>query len=226
MISPQFIFDRVAALSKKDKAGYMSAQEFTDDLNQAQEILMEYYYDRFEDSQKTVDSLQPFIKESNLPISNGFVAFPSDYRHRVEVSYNLTEKNCEGPPKLVKCPMPHLHINERSETLQSSVRRPSLKKKRFYHSYVNNKLQVFPSDLLGTVCFTYIIQPPEAKYAVTIDVFNDEENYDPINSIDLIWNAQDSEELVSIMLLFKGIQVRESALIQWVNEKQVISNNI
>ena len=226
MISPLFIFNRVASLSKKDKAGYMSAEEFTDDLNQAQEILMEFYYDRFERTQKIVDSLLPFIKEVNLQINEGTVQFPEDYRHRVEVYYNLTQKQCNAPPKLMKCPMPHLHINERAETLRSSVRRPSLKKKIFFHSFVNDSMQVFPEDLLGSVGFTYITNPPAAKYAVDIDVFNDEENYNAANSIDLLWNAQDSEEIVSIMLLFKGIQVRESALIQWVNEKQGISNNL
>ena len=53
---------------------------------------------------------------------------------------------------------------------------------------------------------------------------NQEEDYDPATSIDLQWGEQDQTNLVDLMLFFKGIQVREGELLQWVVQKHQYSN--
>jgi hypothetical protein len=225
MIQTQFIFERVATLSKKDKAGYMSAQEFTDDLNQAQDILMQYYYERFEETQLVDDSLMPFLKELTLPISNGYVLFPTDYRHRVQLQYNLTyNEGCHPQaPTLAPFPMDFINANEEAYNESSAIRQGSVLKRRFYHTFINGKIRVLPRNLIGTVELKYLIKPPDALYAVTIDVVNQEQNYDAANSINLLWNIQDAGNLVDILLVFKSIETRESALMEWLGGKSQLT---
>ena len=64
MVSILTVFQRVQDISRKDKSGYMSSAEFTRDVNEVQNILMRYYYRRFELEQLIVDSLMPFIDAS------------------------------------------------------------------------------------------------------------------------------------------------------------------
>ena len=90
MINVQTLFNRVKDLSRKDKAGYMSSEEFNRNLEEDQSLLMDWFYSSFEKNEKTLDSLAPFIKETTLSISNQFVSFPSDYRYKLEVGYNYT----------------------------------------------------------------------------------------------------------------------------------------
>ena len=99
-ISVQNLFLRVQDLSRKDKAGYLSNDEFNRNLADSQDLLMEYYYRRFEESQDVVDVLHSFIQEARLPIgAGGFVDLPTDYRHRldvlVEVVQNADERGGE-----------------------------------------------------------------------------------------------------------------------------------
>lgn len=225
MVQVKLIFDRVATLSRKDKAGYMSADEFNQDLAQAQELLMQFYYERFEREQIVVDSLMPFLKEVQLPILNGFVDFPTDYRHRLQLEYLYTYNDgcCEDSSTIAEpYPMDYLNANEVAYNESSPIRKASINKKIFRHTFINNKIKVFPKNLLGQVNLKYLIQPPVALYAVTLDVVNQQENYDDANSINLQWLEQDAQNLSDIMLFFKAIATRESALMEWLGAKQNI----
>jgi len=219
----KFVFDMVSDLTRKDKAGYMSADEFNRSVAQAQDVLMQFYYQQYEDTQRIVDSLMPFVKALNIPISTGYCDFPEDYRHRLEVGYLYIQNSEEcggGEPTIEPYPMTYLNANEEMETLRSAIRKPSIPKRLFYHSFVNNKIKVFPQSLTGYIHFKYIQQPPAAIYGVTLDVANDQENYNPATSVDFIWNDQDAHHLVDLLLLFKGIAIRETALLEWIKIKQ------
>lgn len=233
MIPIQTLFERVRDLSRKDKAGYMSSDEFNRDLLEAQTLLMDWYYKMFEKHQKGLDSLSPFIKELLLPINNQFVTFPIDYRYKLEMGYvyskNVKNENCEVQnPELDYKNMQHLKANEVLSTTSSAIRKPKIDVStgsgKFAYTYVNNQIKVFPKELIGYVYLKYITDPPVATYATTVNTTTSEEDYDAINSVDLIWNEQDLPNLTNLMLLFKGIEVRETALIQWVNQQHNYSN--
>jgi len=249
MISVQKVFNRVRDLSRKDKAGYMSSEEFNRDLSEAQTLLMDYYYKMFEQHQRALDSLEPFIKVTNLPILNQFCEFPTDYRHKLEAGYcftkNSTKKaadcdianignNCiVGNPTVDVRGMQHLNSNEVLKTLSSSIRKPKINLEKgtgkFAYELVNNKIKVYPKELNGFVQWKYIADPTEALYNTTLDIANQEEDFNPTDalinpSVDLAWNEQEQPQLVSLMLMFKGIEVRETALIQWVMQQHQYSN--
>ncbi len=124
--------------------------------------------------------------------------------------------------------MQHLKTGEVMKTLSSAIRKPKIdvvkQTGKFAYTFVNNMIKVYPKELTGSIYFKYITDPPVSLYNVTIDLVNQEEDYDPATSIDLQWGEQDQTNLVDLMLFFKGIQVREGELLQWVVQKHQYSN--
>lgn len=227
MISIEWLYKRLEDLSRKDKAGYMSDTEFTRDVNQASNILLEYYHLQYEKGQNTLDALQPFITEKRLPIVNGYVDFPSDYRHRLELGYiyvTNTNKCEDNPPTQDPYPMDYLNSNEEMHNERSPIRKSSIEKKRFYHLFVNNKIKVLPSSLTGFVNLKYIRRPIDALYSVKFDTINRQQNFDAATSVDLEWSEQESHNIVDLLLFFKGLEVRETALINWVMQHKQYTN--
>ena len=55
---------------------------------------------------------------------------------------------------------------------------------------------------------------------------NEEENYDAGATVDLEWDAHELPNFVDLMLWHKGLQTRETALMQWVGQKSLIVNQI
>lgn len=221
-ISTKVIYDRVTQLSRKDKSGYMSSDEFNSNLEQAQNMLMAFYYYRFEQEQEIVDNLNPFVVEVTLAIANSYVQLPLNYRHRLQLAYlKIENENCPPlpVPKHERIIMHYCSANEQALLESSAIRRPSLANKSLHHTFVNNKIRVLPRDLLGYVELKYLRNYNSAIYATTLDIVNDQENYDPINSVDLEWEVQDVDNIVDIMLLFQGISSREDALFQFVQQR-------
>ena len=70
----------------------------------------------------------------------------------------------------------------------------------------------------------YITDPPAGLYSTVINTTTQDEDYNALTSVDLIWNEQEQPELVKILLYFKGIEVRESAIIQWINKQTQYQN--
>jgi len=231
MIPVEYIFNATNDLTRKNNAGYTSSEEFNRHLNQCQDMLMRYYYKLFEESQIVVDSLFPFLKELQLIVgTNGIVPMPDDYRYRLEVGYlEVFNAACEetGGPTIQPKPMHYLAANEVIETLSSPIRKPSKEKRIYKHTFVNNYMQVYPKDLTGYVNFKYVRDPLQAVYATTFDSINRIQVFDSSNSVDLEWLDQDRDNLVDLLLLMKGISIRETALTQWIMQKnQYLSNKI
>ena len=222
MINVQYIFEAVNDLTRKNNAGYTSSEEFNRHLNQCQDMLMRYYYKLFEEGQIIVDSLMPFLKQSNLIIGPGSqVAFPNDYRYRLEVGYlEINNPDCgQNEPTIKPSPCHYLAANEVMETLSSPIRKPSKAKGIYKHTFINNNIQLYPLDLTGYIHFKYIRKPIQAEYNTTVDVVNRIEVYDPLTSVNLEWLDQDRDNLVDLLLFMKGIALRETALISWVQQK-------
>lgn len=229
MINVEYIFKAVNDLTRKNNAGYTSNAEFNRHLNQSQDMLMRYYYRQFEEHQILVDSLLPFIVNTQLQIgAKGVVVLPSDYRHRLEVGYlEIYNAACgeTGGPSIDPKPMHYMAANEEMETLSSPIRKPRKDKGVYRHTFFNGYMQVYPTDLTGYVNFKYLRDPVQANYAVTVNSVDRIQIYDPLNSVNLEWEEQDRDNIVDLILLFMGVAIRETALIQWVIQKnQYLAN--
>src|SRR5690554_5778717 len=114
MISVKYIYDRVVKdLARKNQTGYSTVDEFNRDLQDSENILFEFYYKVFQATQKVSDALEPFIKERNLVITNGRVAYPKDHRHPLEMAYLkvISSPDCDVP-EYSEVVMDYLNTNE------------------------------------------------------------------------------------------------------------------
>lgn len=220
MINVNSVYLQVRALSRKDEAGYHSSDDFNAQQRLAQALLYDWYFARYERDQRVPDSLKPFLREVILPISSGEVSLPSDYRHRVEVAAGY---NAAGT--ITYYPCRHLHGNEEVGTERSYVRRPSAEKRRFYHTIKSDALKILPTSFNGVVRLKYLAVPADAVWGSIVDADNNIEDYDAGTSTDFEWEAMDETNLVDIMLYLKGIQARQSELLEWVASKNSIIKN-
>ena len=108
-INPNILKIRVESLAKKSQQGYYTSVSFNSDLQAANTIFYEYLYKQFEDTQKIVDGLIPFISEVSLQLTpdtrSAITPFPGDYRHRLEcgvLKVTNAEKECVNNPRIYK----------------------------------------------------------------------------------------------------------------------------
>ena len=218
MINVNDVYEQVATLSRKAENGYHSGEDFNAQARLVQAYLFDWYFARSEKNQRIVDSLRPFIKEPVLPINSGEVALPSDYRHRIEVAVGYVQNNTDTE----FYPAPYIDGKEEVRSSRSYVRRPSITRKRFYHTIKASTIKILPTDFNGVVRLKYLAYPADVNWASQIDTDNDVENYTSTGSIHFEWEPMDEQNIVSLFLFLKGIQTRQSELIQWVAEQRQI----
>jgi hypothetical protein len=225
MTRVEYIHDRVKDISKKNQAGYSSNDEFNRDLRESENMVFEFYYKIFEKTQKISDALSPFIDEKLLPINNGYVTYPADFRHPAEMVYKyiISAPNCDKPVTK-EILMEKLQVNEERLTMDSYIRKPSLSKELLYWTQVSKKIRVRPSDLTGSVLLKYFKNPVYGLYKTQIDIQRGVEVYDAATSKDLEWNEAEALDIIDIMLIQKGISIRDTELVQFAMQKMAINN--
>lgn len=208
-------------LARKGKAGYSSSDEFNRDVRDCQNLLFEFYAAKYDQSQAVKDSLAPFFTQADIAIGSGVVAFPSGYRHLLMASF-LDIQNVAGSAKITVRPMQWLSTNEVGLTLASAIRKP-VYPGRLAFEQISTGIKVYPETLSGSCRLHYLAAPPEAKRGYTVNLTTFEEDLDVPTTIDLVWGEQDETNLIDLLLFFKGIQIRETELLQWIGMKKQIS---
>lgn len=219
MIDVDQIFRQVVNLSRKGQTGDYTGSDFNLQQSLVQSMLFDWYFDRYEKDQRIPDSLRPFISEPLLPIIDGEVTLPSDYRHRIEVQVGYVISG-QSPTYY---PCPYAAGNAEIETRISYVRRPSSARRRFYHTIKASTLKILPTDFNGHVRLKYLAHPADAVWGSTLDTDNDVENYSAGASTNFLWEPQDEQNLVDLFLYLKGIQTRQSELLEWVAQKNILA---
>jgi len=219
-IQVDYLRDQVRSLAKKDQAGYSTDAEFNQSLRSAELTLYEYYYKQFEATNKILDALEPFIKEVQIPLTNGVGTLPSDEYHRLEVSYLHVVNNC-ATPKITTVPVDYMQANEVAETLRSFIRRPNIDKKILRHTYKNGALYVYPTTV-QEVTYKYLRQPVFGQYVSTFqsNANGDFSVYDPTLSTQLEWPEQETDNFIDLLLFNLGIELRSTEIINFVKLKQ------
>lgn len=221
MIDVDQVFRQVVNLSRKGQTGDYTGADFNLQQSLVQNLLFEWYFTRYETGQRIPDSLRPFITEPLLPIVDGEVTLPSDYRHRIEVHVGYVVNGAET----VYYPCPYLQGNQEIETRNSYVRKPSSTRRRFFHTIKESSIKILPIDFNGHVRLKYLAQPADAVWGSDIDTDNDVENYDSGSSTNFLWEPQDEKNLVDLFLYLKGIQTRQSELLEWVGQKNILAKS-
>jgi len=219
-ISVEYLRNQVNSLAKKDQAGYSTDAEFNQSLQSAQTLLYEYYYKQFEATGKIHDALETFIKEIPVTLTGGSAPLPTDEFHRLEVSYRLVLNDC-ATPQVSIVPVDYMQTNEEAYILSSPIRKPDVNKKIIRHTYKNGRLYVYPITVTE-VNYKYLRQPAAALYVSTLssNANGDFRVFDPINSIDLEWAEQETNNFLDLLLFDLGIELRSSAILEYVRLKQ------
>lgn len=222
----QYIYDRVSDLIQKNQAGYMPSTAFNRDIEGANLMLFEYYFQQYEITKKIANAMTPFLIEVsiNRTSSNNFSStfnYPSDLFHETELKFEkIVNSNC-NPPEISLIPIDYLQDNEEAYTLSSSIRRPSLDNDIIRWNRKNGVIHVYPKDV-RTIAIKYLRKPRTPVYGVTptSTPTQDIEVYNPLTSIDFEWALHEAENIVDLVLLFQGMELRESAIISFAKLKQ------
>lgn len=222
MIDVQTLFLNVNNdLAIKGKGGYASNEEYNRSLRLAQLDIFEIMCRSLEIRGEISESLQPFLREVFLAqaTTTGNVLLPDDYGRKLEVGCRRSVSVPGGEPKVSFLPCEHLGHAEVYETLVSSVRKPDAEKGLFYYSTpLPGMIRLYPNGL-GDCYLKYLALPPVATRAVTLDIVNDQENYNAGDSTQLQWHEKDLPLFVEILCFYKGVQVKSPELVQFFQQK-------
>ena len=220
MINVNTLYIRVKDLSQKNRAGYFSVDEYNRHLQDALNLLFEYYAEDFEKTGKIIDNLQPFIKKASQTITNYFCSFPSDYRHFLSLAYrNVTNsENCGENPTVDVIGMDYRATDEWDDANDSPIRKPNILKRIVAYRFINGQIET--SQERGVVQVTYLSKPTGAVMGYTVNSTTLEEIYNASTSVQIPFLEQDETNLTDIILFLLGIQIRENALMQYVGAKR------
>ena len=221
------VWNRVNDLAKKDQSGYNTAAEFNDRIDQVQLEIVEKIYTYLGYTQRAADILAPFIKTVLLASSNtGVVTPPSDCLHYLSLSYQYTD-----PISGIRwIPCRQLDSNAVDLTAQNPVRNTNP---------AQNRVQYFNENNLTTICtnsssqvkIRYVQRPAISQIAFTAQQSSGQyyQTYDPINSIDLLWNDAAFNLIVYLMLEKLGVEIREQFLVEFAQvlgiQREMIHKN-
>ncbi len=217
MINVDTLYNRISDLVLKDKSGYIDNTEFNRLMVTTQELVYDYEYAQYERKQAVSDALAGFVKtqQSTMTLGNAG-ARPSDYRHDLRNATVKLTQMISGVPTVVAKTCTYLHQDEINLTLDSVLRAPSVE--RFYYHFENGVQRVLPA-ISGYFVLRYLRQPTTPYRAVTLDVSNDQENYDSTTSVQLEWPSQLIRTFEDLMCWYLGLQIRDSEIIQWAQSK-------
>lgn len=222
MINVNSLYIRIKDLSQKNRAGYFSVDEYNRHLQDALNLLFEYYAEDFEKTGNIIDNLQPFIKKTDPPltITNSYCPFPADYRHFLALAYRnvVNSEDCGENPTIDEIGMDYRATDEWDDAKNSPIRKPDITKRIVAYRFINGQIET--SQERGTVAMTYLSKPSGAVMGFTVDSGKPEEIYDPNTSVQIPFLEQDETNLTDIILFLLGIQIRETALIQYVSQKR------
>lgn len=229
--SPQYIYDRVSSLVKKDQAGYLTTTSFNLDIKAANDVLIEYYYILYEQTKKIANALTPFVLEIEVPKANetqfaSIFNYPNDFYHETELKYIKVINDECGQPISTMETIDYLQDNEEGYTLSSPIRRPRITNKESIVRWnrKNNLIYVYPNKV-KTLILKYIKKPVTPVYGTTISVTptGTFEVFNPLTSVNFEWGQQEAENITDLVLLYQGMELRETAIINFAKSKQKIN---
>lgn len=215
MIDVDELYNITNDLIRKDHAGgYTSGPEFNRLLKLAQETLYRFYYDNKDESQAR-QSLIAFQEFTTLaPVGSAYTK-PSGYKDKLDAKLLVGGKSIP------------IHFPARDElamTLSSAVRGPDIEKNVVVGESVAGKFYVWPESIYK-MFLRYYRNPAVPDRVTEIDEITTAEVYDEGASTQLEWSYSNLQDFVDLLLFYKGLVIRDSALIQWVQTKDGLMVN-
>ncbi len=209
MIDVQVLFNRVNVdMVRKGIGGFSTNDQFNRGMNEASDILFEYWSVKSFQDQDVLDALMPFISSFDAVISAGTAAYPATYRRMLSIEYKKVD-NSTGEPVIELIPMINVPQNQKRMAYRKPVKSD---KKTYGYEFGSTSALLYPSELTGEVRFKYLRYPVTANRAVTVNVTTDDQDYTTVGTVQLEWPAHQLTNLVNIMLMDKGVEVQRTEL--------------
>ena len=207
-------------MARKNQSGYSSNEEFNRGLKYAQNALYEYYVLMMDADSRIQGALSRFISTYNfVPLTD--VALPKDYRRRLNAMCQWYKAGCESPTKIEVCP-DFLETDEDCLVLTSPILKPSIESKRVAYQVEGKMIKVHPK-FNGTFFFKYLRYPMEAARGETIGA-GDIEIYDEGSTVNLEWGEEELNNIIDLMLYYKGMEVKDSSIVQFLANKKMVND--
>lgn len=226
-ISVESLYQSIRDLARKDKAGYMANDEFNRNLVKAQQVIYDFYFEQFEDTQDVPEELRIFLETKTISSAAGLAPLPDDFEHVIRVRIKspvYASDGCTIDSYSYSYALP-INASEISLTQTSSIRKPSVSKSIWRYRTIGVSLQIFPEESYP-VELEYLRAPVIPSRAVTIDSVNDEENYDSSSTVDLEWDASEENVFLDVMMYYYALPTRESEIIAWLGGKKATTQNL
>lgn len=213
MIDVDLLYNLTNDLIQKDsQGGYTSNSEYNRLLALAQETLFEFFYDN-RDEADARRALNEFHKVRMVYGSGGYYNKPADYKEKEGARLVISESS--------SIPVHFPARDEMDMTLSSAVRGPSIDRKVVIGEVLPTQFKIWPASSYFLE-LRYYTTFPVADRVMTIDVPTQSEVYDADASTQLSWAPFTLRHFTDLLLLFKGVILRDSPLIQWVGMKKDI----
>jgi hypothetical protein len=216
LIAVQDIFLRLNSdLALKGLGGFANNASFNRAVNEVQGILFEYYAERFRGRQKMADALGPFQTFSDRLIIAGVFTLPDDYRHLLDASY-VSVTNTSGEPTVS-----YSRLREKGpDEDRQAYRRPTVGKPKTYaYEFSAAGNFIYPSSLSGYVRVKYLRAPVDAERKIVANATTDDEDYTATGTINLEWPESEFTNFISLLLYYKGVEIRDTDLAAFVSGK-------
>jgi hypothetical protein len=221
MISVEEIYQIVRDFARKSHISWTGNDEYNRKLVLAQDMLFDYYRETKDEKQKQ-RALASFRSERRLIRENKSVySLPSDFEDDIEIwAAPYGNKDCVEEDVIYK-PVHVLRRGEIGHTITSPIRKPQLEAPKA--DYISKtEIRIYPLSYRGWIKLVYYRTPTLPSRAVTSDTVNQQELYDAGNTINLEWDTSNKQDFIDLLLLFYGVEQRDSALVSWVAQKQQI----
>ena len=167
---------------------------------------------------KNMDDMKAF-KEfiEAAPVVNGVLAYPDDYAHRDEIIYNFIKTINAPIPTAVTLPRP---VEVLRETHAAERRGNWTKQPTTGHPIATMRsdgIYIFP-DTITAVDFSYYRWPVDPEFVYTIQ--DGYITYDAVASVAWEWPQDEHVTLVTLMLSYIGINLREADVYQYAELKK------
>lgn len=228
-ISVKSLYDDVAKLARKTRGGgFIDDDTFNLHLQNAEKAMLQRCYAAYEQSQDIADYVRPFVVFNSITQTDtkGVMAFPDDYAHRLAVEgLYISNPAVGGSANIQRFECPMLKTHEVANFLSSTIAKPDFAKRRFYHTYRNNSIQVFPERVMW-VGFTYLRHPVYGKIVFTASEFEGQDvfTYDPAASLDLEWDDIAYKDFVTLVCQQLGISTSDNEFMA-MNQQTMMDNN-
>jgi hypothetical protein len=221
MISVEEIYQIIRDFARKSHTSWTGNDEFNRKLVLAQDMLFDYYRQMKDDKQRQ-RALISFRREKRLVRDTGSVyTIPVDFEDDIEIWAAPNGNDECNDEDMIYQPVDVLRDGSIGFIVTSPIRKPSLDNVKAHYASQTD-LRIYPLSFRGWIKMLYYATPVSPSRAVTLDTVNQQEIYDPVNTVDLEWDTSVKQDFIDVLLLFYGIEQRDTALVSWVAQKQQI----